>query len=526
MADSLIDQLRRERPEYRRECEWLAFLADAYTGGGGFQGKVRQPESGYWGAAAEQYASSSSVLADASRASLSNGSYLDRFHREDQPKYDARRDLAHYLNYVEPLTDLKVSYMLRKPFTRVEEPAEIEAWRADIDGEGTSYDDLRPQLATNAAVLGWTPLLIDRPVAPPGLSAAQARDIGADRFLVHQLSPANILEWSERGGKLLWAKTRVCSVDVAGWNMPPIKVEEISVWYPDHVERWVIRAPEKGDPVVESLGSFTHPFKRVPLAIFRHKRVPSKASCVVGLPMHAQVSLVARRLFNLTSEFDEHIRQQVFAILVLPRMPGQAGDVSVGSTNGLECGPEQKNVPYYLAPPATVADTLEKRVESTVKEIYRMARVEFSRPTGGSTASGVALAYEFAQTNRAIGDFAAEFARGETDVIQIVGTALGISEDRLKKAHVVAPSDFSIDDLAADLKAAADAVSLGIGPTATVEVKYRAIEQLLPHAPAETMAKIRRELDEAAKQPPPAPPPAPPAPPGNKPPQPPAPPAA
>lgn len=529
MPDTLLEQLRRTRPGFAEECRWHRFLVDAYTGCGGFDGgAVTQPISGYWGAGAEVYAATSTIVGDAARGSISPLTYLDRYPREDLPKFEARRQIAYYLNYVEPLTDLKVSYLLRKPFDRREEPTAVADWRANVDGQGGRWDDLRPTIVTNAAIIGWSPVLIDRPEAEPEMSKAQARSAGLDRWIVRSLAPANLLEWEERDGRFEWCKVHTCRVERDSWQSTPVEVHEYAIWYPDHVERYETRASENGgEPSVLRLPDLRHPFRRVPIAVFRHKRTPGRSSCVMGMPMHGQVSKIGRRLFNLTSEFDEHIRSQVFALLVMVGiLPAntQGGEMTIGVDNALTLSPDAKNQHYYLAPPESVAKTLAAQTVAMVQETYRIGRVEYTRPAGGVT-SAESRSYEFAQTNRAIADFAAEVARGETDIAEIVGAAEGVSEDKLRAHTVAAPTNFDVENLQTDLKAAADAISIGLGKTATTQIKGRVVDQMLPALSVEMRKTIEAELEELANTPPPPPPPTAPVP-GKPPVPPPAPPPA
>lgn len=505
MTDTLLAKLERTRKGFAAECRWHRFLVDAYTGCGGFEStEIQQPMTGYWGAGAEIYAATAGALG-VNGVDLSL-TYLDRYPREDTPKFEARKRVANYLNYVEPLTDLKISYMLRKPFTRQNEPEKVAAWRQNIDGVGTRWDDMRPTIAVNTALVGWAPLLIDRPEADPGTSKAQAQQLQLDTYIVRQLAPANLLEWEERDGRFLWVKVRTSRTELHSWDGDPVQIDEYSIWYPDHVVRYEVRRPAGKEPIVSAAMVISHGFKRVPIAVFRHKRMPTHVSCVMGMPMHAQVSRVARRLFNLTSEFDEHIRSQVFAILVLAGMAPtiQGGELTIGTSNSVPLDPMATQKHYYLAPPADVAATLEKRSESTIQEMFRMGRTEFTRPSGGVTSAESRM-YEFAQTNRAIADYAGEFARGETDVAQIVGAAENVSDDELDKYATVAPTDFDVEDLVADLESAADALAMNLGPTATKAIKQRVVDRVLPQLPPDLRKAVEKDLDEAAKAPPPAP---------------------
>jgi len=506
MADTLLEKLERTRCGYDKECRWLTFLADAYTGAGGFQGGVEQPPSGYWGPAAELYASVQPYWLSLRQSS---GSYLDKHPREDEAKYQARKAVAHYLNYVEPLTDLKTSYLLRKPFIRDGESAAVRSWREDIDGQGTTWDDMRPGVVLRAAIGGWAPVLLDRPEVEEGMSRAQIDALGLDHFIVNPLAPGNLLEWCERGGRLEWAKVRTCRTEVESWDSERQEVEEYTIWTATDATRYTVSKDGSGTKAVTGPVVVPHGFGRVPIAIFRHKRVPNCDSAVFGLPMHAQIALEGRRLFNLVSELDEHVRGQVFAILVMAQNnPSQTGEVQVGVDNGLTLDPQAKNPHYYLAPPASVASTLEARVEATVKEMFRMARAEYTRPVGAPT-SGVARAYEFASTNRAIADFGSEIARGESDLAQLVSLGEGEHPDIARKNRVTAPESFDIDDVTSDIKNAMDAVSAKLGPTATIAIKRGLVQRVLPQLSNTTMAKIERELVAQETAPPPAPPPVP-----------------
>lgn len=491
----LLDKLRHTRAGYAEECTWIRFLMDAYAGTGGFQGQVRQPAVGYWGAAAELYAPAGSLGRD--EHPRPSSSYLDRFGREDDDKYRARCDVAHYPNYVGPLTDLKISYLLRKSFSREDVPEVVENWHGDVDGLGGTLDEVRPEIITRAAIAGWAPVLIDMRPTPEGWTVAQAEAAGTGKPRMIPLWPANLLDWSHDGQRFAWVKIRTDHVEQATWDAPARTVRRYAIWTAAVATIYEVVEIDGKDPEVRPPVTYPHSFGRVPLAICRHQ---PGGDGVTGLPMHGQVSTEARRLFNLISEIDEHVRQQVFAILVLSqRGQNNGGEIQLGTSNGLTIDTDAKNVHYFLAPPASVAATLEKRIEQTIREIYRMARVEFTRPQVAA-ASGVSRAYEFAQTNRALSDFARHVAAWEEDVDDLVGAALGIATDARAKERVIPPDSFDIEDLSSEIAVTIDAVTrLRIGPTAAKLARLRFIQRMLPRlAPAE-LEKIEEELETMAE---------------------------
>lgn len=497
MSDQLLQQLERTRAGYDVECEWHAFLTDSYSGGGGYQGSVRQPEVGWWGAMATRYWDSSRDAVTRQSSGAVPRNYLDRYGREDEQKFRSRLNVSHLWNFVGPLTDLKLSYLLRKPLTPQDRPKELDEWREDVDGLGTTWDELRPLVALISAIVGWCPVAIDMSPASPGMSRAQADAAGVARPRAIPLTPANLVDYAHDGTRFLWAKLRTDHVEQLEWNAPPTQVSEYRIWSPDYVDVYQVRQEDGKDKTVTPLGSKPHPFKQVPIAIFRHAAMPGDK--VVGLPMHGGPSRAQKRLYNLTSELDEHMRQQVFAVLVLATKQTPS-EITLGTDNALTLDPESKQEHYYLSPDAGIAATYEARIEATIREgIYRPARVEFARATASAT-SGVARAYEFAATNRAIADFAGELARAEEWMDSIVWAGLGKSPDALEGYAISAAQDFGVEDLSAEIKNTLDALTANLGVTMTKRIKMRLAERLDPQMPPDVRAQVEAELEEVAAQ--------------------------
>lgn len=499
MADSLLEALERKRPGYEEELVWHRFLMDAYLGTGGFAGMVKPMAYGAWGAGAEVYSS------QALRSGVvSLDTYLDRFPREDGAKFSARVAGTQYDNYVEPLTDLKVAYILRKEFEPRGLIERVAAWRQNVDGRGTTWHELRANNAIVAAVLGWRPVLIDAremPVAEDGSpiirNAAQAAEVGMAPYPV-PLFPANLYDYeTDDAGEFSYAKLCTMSMRQESWRSAREEVRQYTIWTPDEYEKYEV-VKRDGRDIVVSESSGPNPFGVVPLAIVRHKANPQDP--VRGMPMHAGVSQAARAHLNRLSEFNEHLRGQVFAVLVYASKGAQIPeDVTIGTDNALAVDSEGSQTHAYIAPPASVATTYEKRLEAIVREMYRMARVEFTRASGGIT-SGDSHAYEFQQTNAALGDFAQNIAKAEDAVDYIVGRYHGASEDELNGQINVPPKSFDIENMQADIKASFDLIGGDIGPTATRMIKSRLVKQALPMLSAEDAEVIEQELrDEQAQ---------------------------
>lgn len=492
MADELLEALERTRPGYEAECVWHKFLMDAYLGTGGFAGAIKQAVAGFWGAAAEMY----SGLSIAGQAL---DTYLDRYPSENDRKFNMRVAGTQYDNYVEALTDLKVSYVLRKEFEARNIPKAISDWRTDVDGRGTTWNDIRANNAIVAAVLGWRPLLIDARAMPKDekgeplvLNAAQAREVGMRAYPV-PLFPANLVDYTlDDAGQFADVKIRTTSQRRKSWKDERETVTHYTIWTPTRFEKYEV-TESNGHKSAQLVDEGPHNFGAVPLVIYQHKASPTDP--VQALPMHKNVSIAARAHLNRMSEFNEHLRGQVFAVLVVASQGGQlAENLLVGTDNALPIDQESKQPHAFIAPPATVASTYETRLESIVREMYRVARVEYTRPTGG-ISSGEAHAYEFAQTNAALAEFAKNIARAEDDVDFFVGKYLGVNDNELANSANVPPDNFDVENLAADIKDAFDLITGEIGATATKLLKMRLIDQALPRLAPKTRAIIEAEVD-------------------------------
>ena len=502
---SLIERLRRTRPGYNEERIWHKFLLDAYAGTGGFQGRIRMPFSGYWGAASELYARDRmpTDLAGIFESEANLDTYLDRFIREDMPKFSRRVGASQYPNYIEPIVDIRLSYMHRKEFVR-EGADTVVDFLEDADGAGMPWDVMRREIIdTRAALLGWCPVIFDRTQpagAEPGvqLSVAQATSLGVRTF-ANALFPANLLDWStDAHGAFVWAKVVQVSVERPSAMSKAVTVERYAEWTRTGVERWVVvsqlEGEEKGAESVESLGVSEHNHGQVPILIAKHKRAHDDH--VRGRPLAGGPSKLARKLFNYLSQFDEHLLSSVFAILQMPVKGEIAGEISIGASNALAVPMDSSRDYKFVSPDASVAESLETRCGKTVEEIYRTGRTEFARAAtaSGGPESGTARAYAFETSNRAIADFAAAVGAFDQSALRLVSKLQSGAENR--SIRTTAPTRFDIEEMSRELDEAMAAITIDLGPTATMELKRRLVAKLLPNLSPEAREHIEAELGE------------------------------
>lgn len=490
-ADAIIADLLRPRADQAASAGHEKFLADAYTGGGGFGGRIQRP------ATSPEAIAYSGIGGEAS--------YLDKFTREDDAKFASRCKVAHYTNYCRPTTELKVSYLFRKGWQYTNEPPEITEWRAR-----NRFDEENSKRATLACVFGWSPVVVDMPELP-----ADARSLAdvkgkRDPYLSTML-PIQLLDWEvDSSGELVFAKTAVRTEEREDWrSLVPTRVTRVTLWTRTTFQVFVIRqgAGTAGgtEQIVDDLGEQSHPFGEVPV-------VPWRASINVDDPIRgesimADVAVLNRRIFNIQSEQEEHVRGQVFALLLIPRanverMPGETDDeyatrtaLDVGTENGLTFDPDQKNAPHFIAPPGDVAKTYKELLNDAVIELYRLARVEYDRASGSHT-SAQSKQQNFEQTNLAVVDIAKSMAGSILKTLRLVGRGLGVSEDKLAEFSVSAYDSYASEDLNADLEVA-DALLIdpGMGSTFKVEMRKRIARRVLTGVGSATLKAIDGDIE-------------------------------
>ncbi len=493
MADELLKALRATRVDHEKELKWVRFLLDAYHGTGGFTGQVEPPAIAALGWVASEYGLNSGL----NDTTVSDDpftfaeSYIDQYPREDKTKHRKRVQISHYQNYVETIFDLLLSYAMKSPAVPEGLPDSVKKWRMNVTVNETKWWDLMRQvIARRAALMGWCPLIVDKMPTAEGVSVAQVEDDGirAEPF-VTALTPSNILDWFiDIDGVLQWVKIKLTYIRQPDPLKPGQKVEKFKIYERTRIRTWEVIDDKVQGEAVEA----QNPFREVPLVSFQHK--PNVEEPIRGVSMVGDASIASRRLFNLDSEMDEHLRSNVFALLQVPVPEGQEPpkEILAGSSNAVPVPANATRDYKYVAPPASVSETLETRIKNTIREIFRRSRIQF----GGEQVnqSGLAKSWDFEETNRLLSDFVAQLAIGETDVYKLVALVMAVPEDQIDAIRVVPQKDFAVEDLITELDAAEKALVLGLGPTMDMIIKRRLSAKLVENMSPEEIAQVEEEL--------------------------------
>ncbi len=180
-------------------------------------------------------------LADALHGTggFADGSYLKRYPREGDSKYNARKDLAWYANPVRRAVSRFVGHIDKRPPIRALENPLMDVISDDCDWRGNSIGVFWNHFMMEAKARGTMLLLIDAPAELPA-NRAEQEDMRAAPYLVPIL-PEHVEEYELDHRGLITSVRYADTMDLDGE-----RVDVSRVW---DTEGWRVL---KGDEVLQS----------------------------------------------------------------------------------------------------------------------------------------------------------------------------------------------------------------------------------------------------------------------------------
>lgn len=420
------------------------FLLDAYNGTGGFK----------------------------------DGSYLVSHPRETPEKYNARKNLAYYLNYVAPVVNSHVNPVFRKEPERAwEENLLFSTFMEDVDTLGTSINRFMKRAGFIAKLHAVAFIVIDNVQEQPG----NMSDVIKQRALPYAyiIKPSQVIGYkTNKAGKLIeFSYTVNTDSNVNNQTTETWKWTN-TTWSCQYAN---------GD---KKEGK--HYLNRLPVVPFYAR--PYEPGNVLPQSEFFNIAKTNKRLYNLCSEIDELIRNQAFNILIYPadasQTPEEVKEITVGTENVMSYNGELSGKPEFIAPSAEPLQQLRDERKDLIVEIYRMA--ELSHVTGVETKnSGVAKQWDFENTNQVLSDFALNAEEVEREIARVfelwTNTDVGY--------YCKYSDDFGIVDVSAALDEVSKALDLDIGGQFNVETKKKAVAVYLNDLPEDRYDAVVDDID-------------------------------
>ncbi len=403
-----------------------------------------------------------------------DGSHIERYTRESDDKYKARKKVAYYTNLFRQKVARYTGYLYRERPTRTTSQKLIKTIFDDADKRGNSLDVFMASFASQAKVRGSMLVLIDMPKELPTTLKEQL-DQRALPYLV-PIAPERVTKYKiDPFGKFEFIQYKD-TIDQS--TATERKVVEVERYY--DTTTWKVIS---GDEILEQ---GTHDLGLCPMLQF------SETGIYPAIGEFTQIADLAKRHYNLKSELDEILRSQTFSILTIQHSTPKDIELHIGTDNAIGYTKDVDR-PDFIAPPAAPAEIYQREIATIEETINRIA---YDVDTHKSQESGIALQIKFQGLNGSLGNFAMRLQDLEERIFQIVCLYLGTKND----ITIRYPTEFNIVDVQEEIAILESIKSLGYTLPHYEKAKLeRIIKTDLGGISEEEMEQIGGEIEDGLK---------------------------
>ncbi|MBS3953630.1 MAG: hypothetical protein KGZ88_11840 [Methylomicrobium sp.] len=380
---------------------------------------------------------------------FSDGGYLVKYPRESDEKFNRRKEIAWYRNFLNSACVDFTGYLSKRPPARNNNNPLMAVIIDDADGKGNSLDVFWQGFMIQAKARGSMLLLIDMPKQLPVDQASQINQRITPYLAA--IAPENVMQISIGSDGL------VETIEIADTyeDKPAIRGWDTQSW-------WVRR----GETVLDS---GEHGLSVCPVLLFAES---GDFPCVGAF---AQIADLSKRHYNLCSERDEILRAQTFSLLTY-QVPSDQAHLFEAKKVAEAIGTHNMLIhngapPGFIAPPdgpATIYSQVISDIETAIKQIA----LTVEQPN--HQESGIALTLRFQQLNSALTAFARAMEDLERRVWWVVSRWLQTSY----VPETAWSKDYSLADVTQELSELQQMQASGF-PVLAIDEKQKLIIQLM-----------------------------------------------
>lgn len=491
MSDKIKDIVEYPHVVYQKYCQYWNFLLQSYEGGpdytNSFINKYSIKDDNNFRVYVEGKLLTSTEI--------SGNMFQHKKERTDD--YNDRMRMSYYYNFCSPVIDIYTNHLFKQPiiedFGNISD--DIENVREDIDYKGSSIEEFRKQIGEMAQIYGHCAVLIDSPKIDESMIRSKKNQIDNRAYPYAMIyEPQCIINWSlDAFGNPYWVLLR----EYADTNSDPLLYDK-NAKYRCKYRLWTRNDWVLYDYEYNIIDTSYHGLGVVPVVIVFNKK-SKKYNNFLGISAIADISFIARDIYNSSSELKQILRDQTFAILALQGDSKDYDELTVGTSKAILYPPET-NTPQYVSPQAENAKNYFDHIDRQISKIYQLAKLDsggvsgnVSSPQGiADNQSGVSKAWDFNQTNSALSDKAGNLEDAENKIWRIFALWLGKEWD----GNVQYPDEFSIQSLMQDLSEAEVVSRVGLGETFDLEIRKAIHKKKFPGAEQEDLDKMAQEAEE------------------------------
>lgn len=494
MQNNIKDIVNNPHPINSRYSAYWDFLLQSYEGGIEYSNSTLSKSSNQGGLMNMFKVFINGV--EQSTQAISGNLFMHT--KEKVSDYQKRVAMSYYYNFCAPIIDIYGDHLFKQPV--LEEFAEIEPdiqeVSKNIDRQGSSIQEFRKQISDLAQIYGHVFVVTDSPSISGSdvLTRKDQIDLGLFPYLSIYI-PQNVINWAlDEFGFPFWVLLR----ETYDGNKDPMSFDKnktqtclYRLWTRDE---WYLY-----DDGYQLISQGYHGLGFVPITCVFDKR-SKKARNFLGISSIADISFIARDIFNASSELRQILRDQTFAFLALQGTSDEYSSVDLGTGKGL-LYPENRNAPQYVSPPSQNAEVYFSHIDRQISKIYQIAKLDsggvsgqVSNPSSPGIAdnkSGVSKAWDFNQTNSSLSSKSANLEDAEMRIWKQFAAWLG----KDFTGNIQYPNEFSISSLMEDLDEAEKESRLNMGKTFNVEIRKAIIRKKFPRKSDEDIDVMVKEIE-------------------------------
>lgn len=431
------DQITEVHPDYSANIQRYRFYADSYQGGTEYQ----------------------------------NGEYLFHYQLENSDEYSQRLMETPLENHCRRTIDSYSSFIygsnIEREYGSIENNPNLEAFLADADMDGRSFDMFMREAGKWASVYGCVFIAVDKPESN---ATTRAEELGQGiRPYVSLLSPENVVDWKY---------TRMPSGHMVMTYLKAIeeRTKEFVcyvIYTPEATTR--VKVYNNNEMAVEILNETPNTIGEIPIVVLYNNRSWKHA---VGISDIADVADIQRSIYTDYSEINQLVKLSNHPTLV--KTASTEASAGAGAIITMDENMDSGLKPYLLTPSgqniSTLLDTINRKVEA-IEKMTHLDSVSGQR----SARSGVAMMIEQKALNSLLADKAGNLALAEEQIWRLWCLWEGTAWD----GNITYPDSFDTRDRTQDLMNLKLAMEIGVTNQELQKVVQAGIARALVEDPDE-----------------------------------------
>ena len=390
--------------------------------------------------------------------------YLTRYVTESETDYQTRLETTPIDNHCRSVIQIYNAFLFREEPSRdfgslITDPS-LEAFLADADLEGRSFNGFVKDAATYAAVFGHAWVIVSKPATQV---RTRAEELGqAIRPYVSLVTPLAVLDWRWQrapNGVYYLDYLKIAEDNDDG------RTSTIREWTETEITTTVVdntRRETENTTQVEP-----NELGRIPAVLLYAQRGPQRGQ---GISDIEDIATAQRTIYNFNSEIEQGVRLSVHPSLV--KTTGTEASAGAGAIIQMEDNMDPGLKPFLLETSGSSIDSIHKSIQQQISAIDRMANLGSARAQEVSTLSGVAMETEFAMLNARLADKADNLETCEESIWELWARYQG----RVWDGEIDYPDSFNIRDEEREIRQLSVIKNTATDPKVLQVVDYNLLE--------------------------------------------------